>query len=62
MVSFIQNLPSKLIITEDCQPVLVLYHTFLINAEVRTTPFGHQLFDMGNLQVIISLLNNNLLE
>jgi hypothetical protein len=62
LVSFIQNLPSKPLITGNHYPVLVPHHSLLINAEVRTTPFNHQLFDVGNLQVIIFLLRNDLLE
>jgi hypothetical protein len=56
VVSFIQNSSSKLITFVNYQLVLELHHTLFINAEMRTTPFGHQLLDMGNLQFILPLL------
>jgi Na+/phosphate symporter len=62
LVSFIQNLPSKLLTTGNHCPVLVFHQTLLVNAEVWTTAFSHQLFDVGNLQVIIPFLRNDLLE
>jgi hypothetical protein len=62
VVSFIQNFSSKLITFGNHQLVLELHHTLFINAEMRTTPFGHQLLDMGNFQFILPLLSNNLLK